>query len=490
MTVRGHEMRDVVLVEADEPDAATARDEGPSPLWRYTRRTLHRWWPVAAGLAVLVVGSSFVAADRARDRAERVAALPGVLRPVDAGVHELWRAPLRGWGDVTPVPGGYVLAGADTRGDVAVARVDAATGEVRWTVPLPEVGVDDALSCTVPDVGDGPGWVVCAVGTVPTGDPDDPTPAGLTTRLLVLDARTGDRAGTRALEGAAASVSTLGPDLLVAEVRADGRAAVTREDPRTGDVRWTWTSPGTLPGPADQRYAYLQVDGDVILVHGPGTWALRHDGTEIAGWTARGEDASWWLDVAVAPDGRFVVGGYQQSAGPGDPAAPRYEVVQRDGTRDFTLPGPLLTPAVDDGSAAGTYLALDFEESDLVGVDASDGRELWTVPGFGTGGGWTVVLDGRLVTTDSTDLWAVDLRSGEELWRTPLGRVGTGELLTDGSLVLVVTNTLEEGRGLAAFDPVDGSTRWYADLPDDLDMVWVVEGRLLGVAGSELVAFG
>ena len=59
----------------------------------------------------------------------------------------------------------------------------------------------------------------------------------------------------------------------------------------------------------------------------------------------------------------------------------------------------------------------------------------------------------------------------------------TGEPLREAPLP-------ERGRVLAAYGLDDGRLRWEVDLAEDVDHLFVADGRLLGVADGGLVAFG
>ena len=106
MRARGRDLQDVVLVEEldapldaagdlNDPEApSTGGSYGPSPARRgltWLFRTRAAWSPIAIGLAI-VVGTSYLSiAQQERERMAALADLPGILRPLDGPVTELWR---------------------------------------------------------------------------------------------------------------------------------------------------------------------------------------------------------------------------------------------------------------------------------------------------------------------------------------------------------------------------------------------------------------
>ncbi|WP_225800266.1 PQQ-binding-like beta-propeller repeat protein [Streptomyces sp. NK15101] len=98
----------------------------------------------------------------------------------------------------------------------------------------------------------------------------------------------------------------------------------------------------------------------------------------------------------------------------------------------------------------------------VVAVDLADGRELWRTTGVSaaflddvvtTGGGLGVLLDGGR-------LRAVDLRTGAPRWTAPLSKGCDPRGLGLAPKQVVVALMCGTGAVVAAFDPVNGRTRW------------------------------
>jgi hypothetical protein len=99
------------------------------------------------------------------------------------------------------------------------------------------------------------------------------------------------------------------------------------------------------------------------------------------------------------------------------------------------------------------------------------------------------VLDGRVVRVESQRMEAVDVETGRTLWETPVPKASQYGLVTDGRLVLraerVQDDVVVTARGLD-----DGRVRWQGDLPDDVQHLFVVGGRLYGYTPDGLVGMG
>lgn len=469
-------MRKVVLVEV-ALDHDVARGSGALGRALESRRRRRRWL-LAAGLAAVLVGGSAVSGIRARDRAAWLAALPGVLAPLDRSPREVWHVQMRGWGQVQALGGGLLLFGPDLERPPAIELRDAVTGEARWVAPLPEIGAATDVRCSALGDAARAARVVCRL-------------AGEPARLVVLDARTGRRVAERAMDSENSSVTPIGLDLVVAEVLADGRAEVTRQDPVTGKVRWTFRSAQPLRSPGvGPSWFDVSVQHGVIVANGPVTWAFAPDGTVLGEWHLTGGDwavkGGWGLDVSVLPDGRFAVG---ESGGVGLSDA-EYGTVSASDARDgFPIPGPVLEPVVDDGSVPGVLITRPAHKGGLVALDSATGRRLWEAGSQPWGD--ALVLDTRLVVVAVRQLTAFDARSGRLLWSVdvPMGN-HSQQVLTDGRVILVPMFATDQGAVLVALDPADGRTRWTTRLPGGTSHLESAAGRLLALAGRDVVALG
>ncbi|NMR19306.1 PQQ-binding-like beta-propeller repeat protein [Cellulomonas fimi] len=500
------QMQDVVLVEVTDLDGAevaasaapagradASREGAQAPRRALAARRLRRWWPVAAGLVLVLVVTSLVGAVRARERAARLAVVPGVLAPLDPGLAERWRAPLRGWGQIDTVAGSLVLAGRDGSGRTGVVALDPVTGRQRWSAPLDEVAeTGDAWCVPLDGSAAAAPYVACrlvrsAVLRAQDGTYQWDGPA----LLVVLDARTGERVAERALPGEQVLLAAFGGGLVVTSLRADRVAQVTLEDPVTGDVTWSFAGDEPLPPSTTGPLAlYPSVEGDVLVVNGPVTWAFDPDGELVAEWHLRGGDRAvaggWRLEVTALPDGRFAVG---ESGGVGTGREEYGTVARADGSESIPIPGPVLLPQVDDGSMRGLLLTSSPSWSGIVALDASTGEKVWESDATLDGG--VLVLDGRVILGGGRELRALDARSGAELWAVdaPTGTQAS-QVLTDGRVLVVPMTDPDLGPVLAALDPADGRTRWTTPLPADAYHLTVVDGRLVALTDRDLVALG
>ncbi len=374
------------------------------------------------------------------------------------------------------------------------------TGEIGClAVTRPDDGADAHVVCTV----------TTALGSLGFGRRRVP-PDGRTL-LVVLDAATGARAATHDLAQRLPSVAALGPDLVLAEVDPDLHVRVTRQDPVSGAVRWTVRGPDPLGGltsatplridlpRAGRVTAAGSAAGDpagdpaadpagVVAVSGPGAWALQPDGVLVGSWAPRRpgspSDVDPSVDLTVLPDGRFVVG--EPDAG-GLDGLPYGTVSASDARDGFAVPGRVLRPVVDDGSAGDVLLTVPPGSGQVVAVDPGTGRWRWRTEARGA----AVVLDGRLHTRSGGAVAAVDVGTGRTVWRTEVAtRRSSRELMTDGRVLLVPTTSADGRPGLTALGLDDGRVRWSAPAPDGVEDYLVVDGGLVALTEREAVGLG
>jgi len=488
-------MQEVLLVEVVDLDSAAVvhgsaelADRGPAR--DRVVRALRRRWPVAAGLVVLLLVGAVAAGVRARDRVARLAAQPGVLAPLDPSLHEVWREPMRGWGQLITVGGDILLFGPDEHQAAAVVSFDGITGRQKWSAPLPEMPGRGDVRCVALG-GARPAdaaRVACRVLPVSSVGADE-GPAGPAT-LVVLDASTGRRVAQHRLDSVNVSIVPFGSDLVLTEVGADGHATVQRADPITGQVRWTFRSAQPLRSPSGPFWFDPSVQHGVIVANGPVTWAFAPDGKVLGEWHLQGGDWSvtggWGLNVTVLPDGRFAVG---ESGGVGLTDAD-YGTVSTTAARDgFRIPGPVLSPSVDDGSAPGILFTVPTGHLGAIAFDFGTGKRMWESNWAHVGG--ALVLDGRLIAMTGGRLLAVDARSGRQLWSVEVPRGNYGEqLFTDGRVVVVPMYDPDRGAVLTAFAAADGREQWMASLPAGTNHFEVSNHRLVALTDQDLVALG
>jgi outer membrane protein assembly factor BamB len=153
---------------------------------------------------------------------------------------------------------------------------------------------------------------------------------------------------------------------------------------------------------------------------------------------------------------------------------------------EFTVDGYPLTDATDDGSAGELLLMQSSSGGGLEAYDLS-GEHRWSAEGPDSGG--LVVLDGRVVRVESGRMEAVDAETGRTVWETPVPKASQYGLVTDGRLVLRAER-VEDDVVVVARGVDDGRVRWRGDLPDDVQHLFVVAGRLYGYTPDGLVALG
>jgi outer membrane protein assembly factor BamB len=423
-------------------------------------------------------------------RAARLAGTPGLLT-------EMTSAPVPSWS----IPGGsrhllaantdVVLAGFLEDGEQRLVVDDAATGERRWQAPLAQVPIGQSLTCHLLSRGDRAltTHVVCGLAAPrpPTADYPGFGPAS-EQRLAVLDAGTGRVLSDRSLGLGFVAMTVDAGDVLLADVAQDGRVRLVREDPVTGDVRWTFTSDEPLPGAGDgvgPPVPGVRVEHGIVVLEGLVSWALSADGDVLARWQPAGPagpGAGGPMEVTALADGRFAVGdpGFVRGGGA------RYGAVVTAADRVlFAIDGPVLPLVVDDGSAADVLLTVPPGSGRIVAVDALTGDRLWVAEQYS--GGDALVLDGRLVTSSLSRVTARDARTGRELWTALPDRVVPDQqLLTDGRVVVVPT---QEGTStsVTAVDPADGWVRWTAPGPTGVREYLAVAGRLFALQDERLV---
>lgn len=478
---RHEDMHDV---EMDELEAL------PTSNLAAAQARLRRSWPIAAGLVAVLLGGLAVTQTvfdaRERARLTRVRALPGVVRELDASIHELWRSDAS---TSTAVTGGVLLAGRfiggrlDADGSQAVEALDAQTGANAWSL-----AVSDAAPTTPTDAARAPecraaqGLAVCLV--LDDYGPQTGTIAPTSTapgraRVVVVDPRT----GALVAERDAASSSTLAVEsdlVLVAWVSGDGHGVVTGTEPRTGEVRWTFTTPAPLEARAGERLGLDVTAVGVGIIVGSWSqklWLLSPDG--VLQRELPGNGGSTWFELARV--------GVLALRTPQGPVGARTTLLV-DGRAGPTFDGEPVNLAVDDGSLPGLVFTGGAR---LRAWDATTGQRRWTSE-VGTGRS-PLLLDGVLYAATYDAVLALDATTGKVLWTTPAQlKSDIAVPLTDGRVLVVVERVPTPH--LVAFDLADGRRLWQAALPEHVDNLEAVHGRAFGTryttSGLEVVALG
>jgi outer membrane protein assembly factor BamB len=292
-------------------------------------------------------------------------------------------------------------------------------------------------------------------------------------RLLVLAPGTGEVLEERSVDPRT-SVAALGADVVVQGVADDGAVTVSRSDPRSGRVRWTFASPPTAPPP---QLGPVLTDDGLVVVPGEAGWVLDGDGDVVHAWEVDRPAPAGWADVQR---GRVLIRPMRDLLG-------STSVVDLDSGRSFLTDGYPLAPTADDGSTGELVLIQSALGDGLVAYDLGTGRPVWSVDGEDAGG--VVVLGGRVVRAESDALRAVDARSGVTVWVAPSLAARQYGLYTDGRVV-VRAELDDVSTELVARDLDDGRVRWRTPLASDLEHLVELEGHLLGLTRDGIVAYG
>ena len=472
-------------VELDEPDP-DAPPPAPSlsaaDRWRRIRRR------VPALVAVVLVLAGMQAVDDAQQRAARaeLAAIPGVVRPVDADVRVLWTPPAGGGSVLDGITSGDALVGllraAD--GSQAVIAIDGVTGERRWTTPLaaprpttPQDGSLDPIGgCErVPEVSD---QLLCLVSDTYRlyGDMTVELVPGTLSRLVVLDPDDGAVLADHPAPGAVAFTAL--PGLAVVAVPVEGGIELLGTDLASGQQRWSTTvvPPPVTPDEGEDVRAsttLLTTAAGFGVVAATRMTLLDRDGVVVR------DDIDARMGFVVDPESRTLA--ILSMTG----ASLRTTFYGRG--PDVVLDGRLVDVSVDDGSVPGLVLMND-EHVHAYDRDSSVPR--WSVPHSMAGN--ALVVRGRVYLSTSSGVVAVDGRTGEELWLAPPPESRSlGALVTDGIHLLSAQQRPDvagevsqddwPGVGeLAAYGFDDGRELWRVDLPEDFLGVWSSGSTLVG----------
>ncbi|MET0788715.1 MAG: PQQ-binding-like beta-propeller repeat protein [Cellulomonas sp.] len=438
-----------------------------------------RWLvPVAAVLAVALVGTQVVMNHREAARLAALAAIPGVVPPADASIGVLWRADPRTANVLQSgsVVGGRLVGGTqDESGALSIVGLDPDTGTVAWATPVDLPTAPEATVGATPSV-----WVACTPVTHGEGSVaaciaqryggDDVVLGVPESTVVVLDPADGSVLADRAVPSTTGLTFTDG-DLVVAERVADDgtpartdassvRWAVTASDVVDGETTWTWTSPavdvlGREDGPQASNAtgaATLQtVDDEVLLTVDEHAWILSDTGRPLRDIPL---DPGSWMGPARA--GVFIQNTWTSSD--------RYRgsLLLADGT-EVPVDETAGWLAVDDGSAPGIVFTVGAgpqEVQGLSGRSARTGEELWHLPGsIAT----ALLLDGTLYVAADESIVALDATTGETRWRRTLDQVPQ-QLSTDGRYLLVPGT----GVTLSAYALRDGELAWQKDLAQEV----------------------
>ncbi|WP_315096379.1 PQQ-binding-like beta-propeller repeat protein [uncultured Cellulomonas sp.] len=472
-------MHEVELVEADEPGRSRPARDAPADVRlddehpvdpqvaaarSWLRRRARLLVPAVAVLVGTLVGAQVLLDQRESRRLAELAAVPGVVRPVDSSIGVLWRADaqlapaLRSGAMVDGVLVGGIQ---DATGAPVLVGLDPDTGRIEWRTPVEAepvpAGAELWITCNALTHGTSQvaGCVAQVFGANVEGTPR--------TAVWVLDPAEGELLMDRLVDGRSGMTFTDDAIVTTEHVADDGEPArwrVTAQDLVTGETRWTWTTPPSAvadresdPDVVDAAtYSSLQTqDGHLVLGVDQHAWVLTTEGDLHLDVPL--EPAAWLQPVRA---GVFLESTWTSAD------LYRGSLLLPDGSRvPVDEVGGWL--AVDDGSAPDVVLTVGEAPRGadrLSGRSAATGELLWRLPGSIV---TSLLLDGTVYVATVDALVAVDAVTGDVRWRTELENLAQ-QLSTDGRYLLVPGL----GATLQAYTLGDGRLAWSADLSQEI----------------------
>lgn len=454
----------------DNPIAAT-----PTPGARgTTAEVVRRWWPVAVLVVLGLVVSGLVAAARDRAFVARIAAVPGLVRPLDSAPVPLWETA----GSILPgtvlaADGALVVlaAGAD---EWTVTSHDPESGAERWTTavaPASRSGFESAAAMCPALREDAGSLILCLVlqpRVLYSDDASIQEPPRIS--VVPLSARDGQRLGAWDLRGTIVGIDRVEDDLVVGTLDAESHLVVQRRDGRTGDVVWSMVTPNVMEQAATVISASMRVLPPVVVLEGGSTIVLDVDDGHTIMTSARYSG----LQVAALGD-RFAtwapVGGGRVHDVGGSPLYP--------------LEGLPATLSADDGSQAGTLIV--DEGPEVAALDVTTGEEQWRTRSVLDP---RVLVSDRLVVSGASTYGVLDATDGTVLWDVDTEALLPWNPLSDGTLVLGPGESPDGGPELWGRGLDDGVRYWSVPLPPDVRRVDAVGGHLVVRTENTLTVYG
>ncbi|GEK19536.1 outer membrane protein assembly factor BamB family protein [Cellulomonas xylanilytica] len=473
------------LVEVEDAPTAAALPRPPDDLPRHDAavtqgpprpraRLLRRWWPVAAVVVLVVVVSGVVSAARDRAFVARIAAVPGLVRPLDAAPEPLWET--RGStlpGTILAADGALVVLEGGDRAWTVTSH-DPTSGERRWAVdvaPVSRAGFEATAAVCPPLRGDVGELVVCLVRHPRVLYSDEASIQEMPRIMVVpVSAQDGERLGEWQVRGELVAFDRVEDDLVIGTLDAEGRMTVQRRDARTGDVVWSVVTSVVMNDPVISVAATMRVLPPLVVLDGGATIVLDVDD----GSTLMTGPRFGGLQVAALGD-RFAtwapVGGGR--------------VHDADGTALFEVAGLPAQLSADDGSEAGTIIV--DEGSQVSGVDAASGAPRWRTPSSLDP---RLLVSGRLVMSGADRYGVLDATDGSTVWDVDTGDVLAWDPVSDGTLVIGPGTSPDGSPELWGLGLEDGVRYWAVPLPEGVRRVDAVGGHLVVRTESDLIVYG
>jgi outer membrane protein assembly factor BamB len=479
---------DVELAEEDATAAVerTAIPHGPARPERRSVRLVRRWWrPVAIGLAVALVTASVIAARRESARLASLTNVDGVVASLKGPPHADWSTTTAVWSTPIETAGRVVYATQRGDGGMDVVALDARTGTEDWRTPLGAPASDTSASltgtCVAVTASGEPvrHLVACLAGLfLFSGSASDtPTVTATSTDLELIDAVSG--VVVKDLPTASATaIDRIGPDLVRAEVTADGHLRVERTDPLSSTSRWTFTSPSAWPTVDASNLGIGVVAGRILVQGGATAWSvLSADGAVIRS----SEQAASSGRVSGFTGAQLFTESPSATAG-----TSRTEVLDLSTGTSFTVEGYPAGAFPDDRSLPGVILTQTG--GSLLASDAATGAHRWSTPL--SNGGQVMVVDGLVVIDDPNSLRAIDGRSGSVTWEQHGATRVDHSAVTDGSVVVCVVSKPDGTVDMTAYGLADGVPRWTISVPSLTRTLTTMGRRLVTVAEDRLTVWG
>ncbi|NUU16694.1 PQQ-binding-like beta-propeller repeat protein [Cellulomonas humilata] len=435
---------------------------------------LRHWWPVAVLVVLAIVVSSLVASARDRAFVARMAAVPGMVRPLDSAPVPLWEtlaSPLPG--TLLAADGALVVLGADDEGWTVTAH-DPTTGAERWSTVVAQASRAgfESTAAVCPALREDVGSLVVCLVQLPRVLYSDDSSIQEPPRVAVvpLSAEDGSRLGGWEVRGVIVGFDRVEDDLVVGTLDSEGRLTVQRRDGRSGDVVWSMVTPVVMESAATVTAAAMRVLPPVVVLEGGATIVLDvDDGSTIM-------TAARFSGLQVAPLGeRFatwapVGGGHVHGVG---------------GTALYAVSGLPAELSADDGSLAGSLLV--DEGPEVAALDLATGAERWRVRSMLDP---RVLVSHHLVVSGGSTYGVLDATDGSMLWEVDTSAVLPWSPLSDGSLVLGPGTSADGGPELWGRGLDDGARYWSVPLPEGVRWVDSVGGHLVVRTENTLTVYG
>lgn len=446
MGVRRDDMVEVVLEDDGDRDlGGSAGTGGRRP--RGTRRPWsrrRRRSVVAVGL-LLAVGVAGVGSSSASTQALPVDGVPGLSVSLTAPLHLRWQVD----GRITAtLPGGSAVL--ITTADAVEAR-DLESGAVLWSAPVAGGWCDLAVPGDAAASGQGSNEAAAS------DQGRQVVLCSLTdgTTLQALDAATGRVLLEVEMQSYSWSPAVVDGDVVLAWVGTAGHVTVARWSTTTGEQLWSTVGPevGTLA-----QGIWPHADGPVITVEwGGGSMDLDPStGAQLSVTDAPTDATTDAYQIELA-DGSVATQQYSLTAEGLEDA--RVRVERPDGSTILDVPGYLMRPSVDDGSAAGIVMVYDNGSAGTRAYDLATGDEVWSSPLAAD-----LLVAGRFVGwSASGELTALSATTGDVLWTRQASQANNAwSAVSDGRRMLSL-----EGPGLrlVARSLVTGREVWSMDQP-------------------------